>query len=67
VRELYREPGRRYRLTHGFVPLAGALVVESRMPEGRLYLDGWRSQHPFPFGSRAVFRTAAEDLLIVLP
>ena len=67
VRELYREPGRRYRLTHGFVPLGGALVVESRMPEGRLYLDGWRSQHAFPFGTRAVFRTAAEDLLIVLP
>ena len=67
VRELYREPGRRYRLTHGFVPKGGALEVVSRMPEGRLYLDGWRAEHAFPFGTRAVFRIAAEDLRIVLP
>ena len=67
VRELYREPGRRYRLTHGFVAPGRALEVVSRMPEGRLYLDGWRAEHAFPFGTRAVFRTAAEDLRIVLP
>lgn len=67
VRELYREPGRSYRLIHGFVPVGRTLTVVSRMPEGRLYLDGWRSQQAFPFGTRAVFRTAREDLLIVLP
>ena len=67
VRELYREPGRRYRLTHGFVAPGRALEVVSRMPEGRLYLDGWRAEQAFPFGTRAVFRTAAEDLRIVLP
>ena len=66
VRELYREPGRRYRLTHGFVAPGRSLEVVSRMPEGRLYLDGWRAEHPFPFGTRAVFRTAAEDLRIIL-
>ena len=67
VRELYREPGRRYWLTHGLVPPGRSLEVVSRMPEGRLYLDGWRAEHAFPFGTRAVFRTAAEDLRIVLP
>jgi NAD+ kinase len=67
VRELYREPGRRYELTHGFVAPGRSLEVVSRMPEGRLYLDGWRTEHAFPFGTRAVFRTAAEDLRIVLP
>lgn len=66
VRELYLEEGRRYRLTHGFVPPGRSLEVFSRMPEGRLYLDGWRTEYAFPFGTRAVFRTAGEDLRIVL-
>jgi NAD+ kinase len=67
VRELYREPGRRYRLTHGRVAPGRSVEVTSRMRDGRLYVDGWRVEHPFPFGRRAVFYTAADDLRIVLP
>jgi len=67
VRELYREPRRRYELTDGLVAPGRSLEVTSRMRDGRLYLDGWRVEHAFAFGMRAVFRTAVEDLRIVLP
>jgi NAD+ kinase len=56
VRELYREPGRRYALTGGVLPEGAGIVVESRMPEGRVYVDGARIAFDFPFGSRLVAR-----------
>jgi len=65
VRELYREPGRSYRLTGSVLPEGRALTVVSRMPEGRLYADGARVWRRFTFGSRAVFRVAAEPLRLV--
>lgn len=58
VRELYREQRRRYRLAAGFVGPTGAVVVESKMDEGFLFIDGARSAYRFPFGSRAEVRTA---------
>ena len=42
VRELYREPGRSYRLTGAVLAEGQAIAVVSRMPEGRLYADGAR-------------------------
>jgi NAD+ kinase len=56
VRELYREPGRRYGLTGAVLPEGARLVVESRMPEGRIYVDGSRLCFDFPFGSRLLAR-----------
>jgi NAD+ kinase len=65
VRELYREPGRSYRLTGAVLAEGQAIAVVSRMPEGRLYADGARLQQRFTFGSRAVFRLGDEPLRLV--
>jgi NAD+ kinase len=65
VRELYREPGRDYRLVGGVLPEGGSIEVVSRMPEGRLYADGARRIRRFPFGSRALFRLGDEPLRLV--
>lgn len=62
VRELYREPGRRYGLAAGFVGPPAAVVVESKMDEGFLFIDGARSAYPFPFGSRVEVRTSLHPL-----
>jgi NAD+ kinase len=64
VRELLREPGRRYRLEHGFVAPPAGLTVSSKMPEGRLWVDGARTVHPFPFGARLSVDTSAPPLRI---
>jgi NAD+ kinase len=66
VRELYREPGRSYRLTGGVLTGGRALEIVSRMPKGRFYADGARRVRGFPFGACAAFRIGAEPLRIVL-
>ena len=65
VRELYREPGRSYRLLGGVLKAGRELVIVSRMPEGRLYADGSRRVRRFPFGARATFRIGPEPLRLV--
>ncbi len=62
VRELLREPGRRYRLASGFVGPSSGLTVSSKMPEGLLWIDGSRTVHPFPFGARLQVDTNAPAL-----
>lgn len=62
VRELYREPGRLYRLSEGFVAADGRLVVESKMDAGWLFVDGARTAHRFLFGTRAEVRIADRPL-----
>jgi NAD+ kinase len=62
VRELLREPGRRYRLARGFVRPPGGLTVSSKMPEGLLWIDGSRTVYPFPFGARLFVDTSAPVL-----
>jgi NAD+ kinase len=64
VRELLREPGRRYRLEHGFVTPPAGLTVSSKMQEGRLWVDGARTVYPFPFGARLSVTTSAPPLRI---
>jgi NAD+ kinase len=64
VRELLREPGRRYRLAWGFVRPPRGLAVSSKMPEGRLWIDGSRTVYPFPFGARLLVDTSAPALRI---
>ena len=68
VRELYREPGRRYQLAAGFVGAGSPVIVESKMAEGFLFIDGARTAYSFPFGSRVEVRTALHSLrLFVKP
>ncbi len=64
VRELYREPGRSYALTHGILDpaAAGPILVASKMPEGELYIDGSRTMYRFPFGARARIGIAEASL-----
>lgn len=66
VRELYREPGRTYQLTRGLLPPDGALSIASKMPDGRLYIDGARTAYQFPFGARARIEIAQQSLKLFL-
>ncbi len=66
VRELLRERGRRYRLDRGFVRPPAGLTVASKMPEGRLWIDGSRTSYRFPYGSRLYVTTDAPALRIFL-
>ena len=67
VRELYREPGRTYRLAAGFVDGDEALTVTSAMSEGCIFLDGSRSEIAFPFGATARVTRSPDDLLAFVP
>ncbi len=62
ARELYRAPGRIYELASGFVNPGESLLVESRMEDGWLFLDGARTSYRFPFGARAEMHIAPEPL-----
>jgi NAD+ kinase len=62
ARELYRAPGRIYRMASGFVAPGESLLVESRMEDGWLFIDGARSSYRFSFGARAEMRIAPEPL-----
>ena len=62
VRELYRAPGRTYGLESGFVTPGESLLVESRMEDGWLFLDGARTSYRFPFGAKAEARIAPASL-----
>jgi hypothetical protein len=55
-------------LAAGFVGPSGSVVVESKMDEGFLFIDGARSAYRFPFGSRVEVRIALHPLrLFVRP
>jgi NAD+ kinase len=64
ARELYRARGYGTALESGFVEEGQALVVESAMGAGWLYIDGARMATAFPFGARATFRVAEQPLLL---
>jgi NAD+ kinase len=65
VRELYREPGRRYRLEGGFVALGHALAVDSKMEAGWLFIDGARTAYRFPFGAHLEVRSSGRSLRLL--
>jgi NAD+ kinase len=67
ARELYRERRRAYRLHHGFLGPGEALVVDSKMEAGFVYLDGARTAYPFPFGARLRVSVAPEPFLLFAP
>jgi len=62
VRELYREPARRYRLEAGFVAPGHPLVVDSKMEAGFIFIDGARTAYRFPFGARLEVRISERPL-----
>ena len=66
VRELYREPKRRYALTRGFVEASEDIVVASKMVAGEMYIDGAKTRYDFPFGTRAKITLAEHSLKIFL-
>ncbi len=66
ARELYREPDREYELARGFVPPDSGLTIASKMVDGRLYIDGARTQYLFPFGARAHIEIAEKSLRLFL-
>jgi len=66
ARELYREPDREYELTRGLAPPGSGVTIASKMPDGRLYIDGARAQYQFPFGARAHIEIAQESLKLFL-
>jgi NAD+ kinase len=66
ARELYREPDRIYKLTRGLAPPDSGVMIASKMPDGRLFIDGARAQYPFPFGTRARIEIAQESLKLFL-
>lgn len=66
TRELYREPDREYQLTRGLAPPDSGFTIASKMPDGRLYIDGARAQYQFPFGARAHIEIAQENLKLFL-
>ncbi|MBL8190196.1 MAG: NAD(+)/NADH kinase [Acidobacteria bacterium] len=66
VRELYREPKRKYSLTRGFVEASEDIVVASKMVAGEMYIDGAKTRYDFPFGTRAKITLAEHSLKIFL-
>jgi NAD+ kinase len=66
ARELYREPDREYELARGLLPPDSGITVASKMPDGRLYIDGARTQYLFPFGARAHIEVAEKNLKLFL-
>ena len=62
ARELYRAPGRIYEMAAGFVESGETLLVESRMEDGWLFLDGARTSYRFPFGAKAEVHAAPAPL-----
>jgi NAD+ kinase len=66
IRELYRERGRSYAHRRGLLEEGEEILVASKMPEGMLYIDGWRTSYRFPFGMRARIRIAETSLNIYL-
>lgn len=66
VRELYRHSGNSYSLTRGILESDRQLIIASKMPEGRLYLDGARTTYRFPFGTRAKIEVSPFDLKLFM-
>jgi NAD+ kinase len=62
ARELYRAPGRIYEMASGFVAPDESLLVESRMEDGWLFIDGARTSYRFPFGAKAEMSLAPASL-----
>jgi NAD+ kinase len=58
VRELYREPGRRYSLDAGFLAPGEELAVDSKMEAGFIFIDGARTAYRFRFGAHLEVRTS---------
>ena len=64
VRELYREPGRHYRLAAGLLTPRESLVVDSKMEAGWLFIDGARTAYRFRFGAHLEVRVSEQPLLL---
>ena len=66
VRELYREPGRDYALTRGFLSPQEEIVIASKMQTAHLYIDGARTAYQFPFGARVRLQRSSHPLWLFI-
>jgi NAD+ kinase len=64
VREPYVSVEGEYRYTKGVIPAGKKLYVESRLPMGRVYIDGTAFEVPLGFGDKLTFSVAKTPLLI---
>ena len=62
VRELYLEEGRSYNLARGLLSPEEEILIASKMPEAKLYIDGSRTCYSLAFGTRARIKIAEQSL-----
>jgi NAD+ kinase len=65
VREAYVRDGRRSRLVRGLVRDGGELVIESKMMDARLFLDGIHTMHAIALGDVIRLRRSHEGLIVL--
>jgi NAD+ kinase len=66
VREVYSPHGEHnYKLLRGLVPPGECLEIRSKIPAGRLYLDGPHRQHDVSLGAVVRFRRSNDPLTIL--
>jgi NAD+ kinase len=65
VREPYTPQGERYRLRHALIPPGEALVVRSKVHEGKLFIDGPHQTVPIGFGDILEFTQASQSLTVL--
>jgi len=64
VREPYPKASGPHRLTKGIHPMATHFEIISKMPDGRIYLDGPHISYPFPIGDRLRVDASSAPLLL---
>jgi NAD+ kinase len=65
VREPYTPIGGRIRFAHGYIEPGDALVLRSKMREGKVFLDGHRIVHPITLGDIVTMRRSDDSLTVL--
>lgn len=66
VRELFPEPGKRFRIRKGILPKDKKLTIYSRMRQGALFIDGNKLSVPLNFGDKVEISADGRPLRAVL-
>lgn len=66
VRELFPEPGKRFRIRKGILPKGKKLTIYSRMRQGALFIDGNKISVPLNFGDKVEISADGKPLRAVL-
>jgi len=65
VREPYQPPGKRLQYVHGFLRPEEDVMIESRVKDGRVYVDGSHITESVGMGDRLVVRRSEEPLTLL--